>query len=87
MLQGGNNTIWANAHLESVNDRVKSGIERQPDYAEAHAEKVVTFYKNTCPGNCSDNGNCTETSKLRPYSCKYVKCVNNMSHISILIEL
>ncbi|XP_060592666.1 von Willebrand factor D and EGF domain-containing protein-like [Ruditapes philippinarum] len=58
----GNDTSWALAHVESINNIVKNVIERDPAYAEKNSEKVVKFYKNTCPGNCSNNGVCTDTS-------------------------
>ncbi|XP_060570056.1 uncharacterized protein LOC132728427 [Ruditapes philippinarum] len=59
----GNDTSWALAHVESVNNIVKNIIELEPSYTANNTEKVVTFFKNTCPGNCSNNGECTDTSE------------------------
>ncbi|XP_060592828.1 uncharacterized protein LOC132747457 isoform X4 [Ruditapes philippinarum] len=58
-----NDTSWAAAHVDSLNNIVKNIIEREPSYVINNSEKVVTFYKQTCPGNCSNNGNCTDTSE------------------------
>jgi hypothetical protein len=63
LFQVGNDTSLALAHVESVNNIVKNMIEREPSYTANNTEKVVTFFKNTCPGNCSNNGDCTDTSK------------------------
>lgn len=61
LWQIGRDTSWAKTHVESVNSIANDMIELQPVYVANNKEKVETFFLNTCPGNCSDNGNCTIT--------------------------
>ncbi|XP_060573106.1 neurogenic locus Notch protein-like [Ruditapes philippinarum] len=59
----GNDTSWAAAHVESINNIVKNMMELDPIYVANNSEKVVRFYKNTCPGNCSNTGECNDKSE------------------------
>ncbi|XP_052798930.1 von Willebrand factor D and EGF domain-containing protein-like isoform X2 [Mya arenaria] len=55
----GGTLVWANAHVESYNDLVKNMIDLQPEYAANNTERIDVFLANTCPSNCTGNGNCT----------------------------
>ncbi|WAR02988.1 ZAN-like protein [Mya arenaria] len=55
----GGTLVWANAHVESYNDAVKNMIDLQPEYAANNTERIDVFLANTCPSNCTGNGNCT----------------------------
>ncbi|XP_060570785.1 uncharacterized protein LOC132729062 isoform X2 [Ruditapes philippinarum] len=54
-------TSWADVHVEAVNNGVKNMLDLQPTVVENNSEKVKTFYVNTCPMNCSNQGECVES--------------------------
>ncbi|WAR02990.1 VWDE-like protein [Mya arenaria] len=58
-VEVGGTLVWANAHVESYNDLVKNMIDLQPEYAANNTERIDVFLANTCPSNCTGNGNCT----------------------------
>ncbi|WAR02991.1 VWDE-like protein [Mya arenaria] len=58
-VEVGGTLVWANAHVESYNDLVKNMIDLQPEYAANNTERINVFMANTCPSNCTGNGNCT----------------------------
>ncbi|XP_052799316.1 von Willebrand factor D and EGF domain-containing protein-like [Mya arenaria] len=58
-VEVGGTLVWASAHVESYNDVVKNMIDLQPEYAANNTERIDVFLANTCPSNCTGNGNCT----------------------------
>ncbi|XP_053387563.1 uncharacterized protein LOC123542645 isoform X2 [Mercenaria mercenaria] len=57
----GNDTVWAEAHVNALNNIVASVISLNPVFAANNSESVKSFLSQTCLNNCSGHGECSET--------------------------
>ncbi|XP_053387565.1 von Willebrand factor D and EGF domain-containing protein-like [Mercenaria mercenaria] len=56
----GNDTVWAGAHVNALNNIATSVISLNPAFAASNSVSVKKFLSQTCLNNCSGHGECSE---------------------------
>ncbi|XP_053395651.1 von Willebrand factor D and EGF domain-containing protein-like [Mercenaria mercenaria] len=56
----GNDLSLADVHVDAMNTVAQATLIRDPVYTANNTDKVEVFIKNSCPGNCSQNGKCSD---------------------------